>query len=85
MQCLDEWVASASMDRSSCCFRHFLSRSHRTLQGEMMLCLNTAQPPDAQGLWLQSMSGVMSGYCITGKEGKLWLSISELIWKEEKA
>ena len=50
-----------------------------------MLCLNTLQPPDAQGLWLQSMSGVMSGYCITGKEGKLWLSISELIWKEEKA
>ena len=78
MQCLDEWVAFARMARSSCCSRQFLSWSHRTFQGEMMLSLYAAQSPDAQGLWLQGRSGVMSGYCRTGEEDKLWPSISEL-------
>jgi len=72
MRCPNERFASPAMTGSSHRPRQSLSRSHRTVHGEITLCLYDAQHTDARGLWVQGTSGV-SGYCGTAAGDKPWL------------
>ena len=81
MQGLDKCIAPMGMTRSSCRPRQFLSRSHRAVHGEMTLFLYDAQDLDAQGLWLQGMNGVKSGYCRIEEKDKSRPSSGELAIK----